>query len=322
MPNLIKVHIREHLHPLGGRIIFWNFVLLLIVKLIIPQSAFQTASLLGFAPTFDSRQIIKTTNEARLAVNLPILQPNSKLDLAASKKLDDMAIQEYFAHVSPSGVNPWYWIKNVEYQYSVAGENLAIGFTTAEDTIQAWLNSPSHKANVLNNKYQDIGVAVKTVEINGREGILVVQMFGSPRLSFGGAGKPSGQIVAVAKTPTPSPSNLPQPTPTRTTVANIPQTQGQSITLVQEVSTDPIIEPVKEPTIVKYQDAEKISKATNLLNSAFSVYILLIAGVSATAFFIFERNKNMALKMSLNFALFILAIVIPASKVAFEGLIF
>ena len=312
----MREFIKLHLHPLGERIIFWNFVLLLVVKIIIPQSAFQTASLLGFAPTFDSRQIIEATNEARLASSLPELKPNSKLDLAASKKLDDMAIREYFAHTSPTGINPWYWIKNAEYQYSIAGENLAIGFTTAEDTVEAWLNSPSHKANILNTKYREIGVAVKSVEMNNREGILVVQMFGSPTTALAQTNKPA------VKTPLPVATNSPQLTPVKTILANAPQTQGESINLVQEVSTDTSIQTVKEPEIVRYQDAEKISKVSNLLNNALSVYILLIAGITAAAFFIFERSRNMAVKMSLNFGLFILAIAIPASKITLEGIIF
>src|SRR3989344_4808146 len=100
--------IKLHLHPLGGRIIFWNFVLLLLIKVVLPQSAFQSASLLGLMPTFDSREVIEFTNQARTANNLPSLKPNSKLDLAASEKLNDMATKEYFAHNSPSGVTPWY----------------------------------------------------------------------------------------------------------------------------------------------------------------------------------------------------------------------
>jgi hypothetical protein len=311
MLNLAIYHLKNHLHPLGGRIIFWNFVLLLLIKFVLPQSAFQSASLLGLMPTFDSRGVIESTNEARAINNLPALKPNSKLDSAASEKLNDMATKEYFAHNSPSGVTPWYWIQTSEYKYSVAGENLAIGFFTAEDTVKAWLESPSHRANILNTQYQEIGVAVKGVEINGREGILVVQMFG----------KPSNQAVAITKTPAPTKTpqlalNSPQPT------RAIPQTQGESITLTQDISTDKEIKPVTEPITIKFENAERITNRYNRFNNGFSVYTLLLAIGTFAAFNFVQRSKQMAYKMALNFALFALAIFIPASSISLAGWIF
>lgn len=303
--------LKLHLHPLGGRIIFWNFVLLLAIKVVIPYSAFQSASLLGLTPPFDSREIIKVTNEARIAQNLQALRPDAKLDLAAAEKLNDMAIQEYFAHTSPTGVNPWYWIKDAQYKYSVAGENLAIGFVTANDTVQGWLNSPSHRANILNEQYLNIGVAVKSVEINGREGVLVVQMFG----------KPLSSTVAIAKTPAPTPSSNINPTPVKLTNA-LPQTEGETITVVQEVSTDTSVKSVKEPIAVQSYNSEKIVKVSNVLNNAFSIYAMIISAFTITAFFLFERSKGMAFKMALNVALLILVIMLPASQISSQGLIF
>jgi len=312
MANAVN-HLKNHLHPLGGRLIFWNFVLLMLVKVIIPHSAFQSASLLGLMPAFDSREIIAATNEARLSNNLPALKPNPKLDLAASDKLNDMAVQEYFAHISPTGISPWYWINNSQYQYSVAGENLAIGFFSAQDTVKAWLNSSSHRANILNSQYQEIGVAVKGVEISGREGILVVQMFGSPAIALVQMGKP-------AKTSIPTSESSPQTTPRL--ALNQPQTKGESVALAQEISTNNSAEPVQEPIAVQFQDAEKIAKASRLLNKSFSVYSMLIATATVIAFFFFERNKGMAFKMGLNFTLFALTVIVPAAQISLEGLIF
>jgi hypothetical protein len=267
-------------------------------------------------PTFDSREVIVSTNQARTSNNLPSLKANSKLDFAASQKLNDMAIKEYFAHNSPSGITPWYWIESSEYKYSVAGENLAIGFFTAEDTVKAWLNSPSHRANILNSQYQEMGVAVKGVEINGREGILVVQMFG----------KPSNQTVAIVKTPIPAPlvSSKPTISPQATPqlAINQPQTQGESISLAQNISTDTEIEPVQESIVMKFENAEKITDVYNRFNNGFSAYTLLIAIGTLVAFSFVERGKKMAYKMALNFALFALAIVIPASQISLTGLIY
>lgn len=309
--------LKLHLHPLGGRLIFWNFILLILVKVIIPHTALQSASLLGLTPPFDSREVIKITNEVRIANNLTALNPNFKLDAAALDKLNDMATKEYFAHVSPDGTTPWYWMKNVQYNYSVAGENLAIGFVTANDTVQGWLNSPSHRANLLNNKYVDIGVAVKSVEISNREGILVVQMFGVPSSIVA---NPKTQVVAMVKTPAPtiliSPSISPQ------FADNSAQTKGETITVAQEVSTDNSIKPVEIPVTVQSDKIENASKVSGVLNGIYSIYAMIISTATIVAFFFHQRNKSMAFKAALNFAVFLLAILVPMAGISFQGLIF
>lgn len=302
--------LKSHLHPLGGRIIFWNFVLLLAVKVIIPHSALQSASLLGLTPSFDSREIINETNQIRIGNNLSTLTVNTRLDLAASDKLNDMAMKEYFAHVSPTGVEPWYWIKNAQYKYSVAGENLAIGFFSAKDTVQAWLNSPSHKANLLSTNYREIGVAVKTVEINGREGILVVQMFGSPS---------PGPVANIPKTPAPTPRlALNSPTPVDLT----PQTKGETTVTEQKISTDIGIAPIHTAKAIEVHDTEKLIKLSKILNNSFSAYSTVIAFMSVAVFFFFERNRRTGLKMAFNIAVVILAILIPGTQILSDALIF
>ena len=60
-------------------------------------------------------------------------------------KAQDMATLGYFAHVSPDGKTPWYWIEKVGYDYQYAGENLAINFSDSKDVTNAWMASPLHK---------------------------------------------------------------------------------------------------------------------------------------------------------------------------------
>lgn len=126
------------------------------------------------------QNIIALTNQTRAQFHASKLSTNLALMKAAQAKANDMVQAHYFAHISPSKVTPWYWFKQAGYKYSYAGENLAIDFLQSEDVIQAWLNSPSHRANLLSTKYKDIGVAVTTGDINGVNSLLVVQMFGSP----------------------------------------------------------------------------------------------------------------------------------------------
>ena len=142
-----------------------------------------------------AQRVLALTNEVRQQYSLPIVQEDSLLDKAAQEKAQDMLKNKYFDHFSPTGISPWYWIDTSGYDYYYAGENLAMNFLDSEEVIKGWLNSPSHKENLLNKDYKDIGIAVLSGDFNneGINRILVVQMFGSKA-------KPSIPI-AMAQTP-------------------------------------------------------------------------------------------------------------------------
>ncbi len=95
-------------------------------------------------------------------------------------KADDMATKGYFAHTSPEGLTPWYWFAQVGYNYTYAGENLAINFNESKDVDTAWLASPTHRANILNSHYTEIGIATAQGMYKGVQATFVVQMFGTP----------------------------------------------------------------------------------------------------------------------------------------------
>lgn len=124
--------------------------------------------------------LIKETNGNRLADNLSALEVNPLLTGAAQTKAEDMASKGYFAHISPEGVTPWYWIDRVGYKYSYAGENLAINFLDSKDAVDAWMNSADHRANILNNHFTEIGIGIAKGIYQNRETIFIVQMFGRP----------------------------------------------------------------------------------------------------------------------------------------------
>ncbi|MCK9345212.1 MAG: CAP domain-containing protein [Candidatus Pacebacteria bacterium] len=112
---------------------------------------------------------------------LSALTENALLDRDAQLKLDDMFNKQYFEHVSPSGVGPSDLATLVGYQYVIVGENLALGdFAGDEGVVTAWMNSPGHRANILNTNYEEIGVAVGKGMYEGRETWLAVQSFGMP----------------------------------------------------------------------------------------------------------------------------------------------
>ncbi len=126
--------------------------------------------------------IIALTNSERSSVaDLPPLTENTDLDVAAAAKLKDMFAEQYFAHVSPNGTGPGDLAGLAGYDYVVEGENLAEGnFKNGQDLLDAWMASPGHRANILNTRYLDIGVAVGRGLYDGQEVWMAVQEFGKP----------------------------------------------------------------------------------------------------------------------------------------------
>jgi hypothetical protein len=124
--------------------------------------------------------VVDLTNEEREANNAAPLIRNATLDEAARRKAQHMAELEYFAHFSPSGVSPWHWFDQVGYVYAHAGENLAIHFTDSDEVVEAWMNSPAHRANIVDGKYTEIGVGTAKGTFEGYDTVYVVQLFGTP----------------------------------------------------------------------------------------------------------------------------------------------
>ncbi|MCU0653396.1 MAG: CAP domain-containing protein [Candidatus Pacebacteria bacterium] len=139
-------------------------------------------------------ELVELANQERARNNLPPLATNPLLDTAAYMKALDMVKSGYFAHNSPTGTTPWYWFDRSGYDYKYAGENLAIGFVESKEVNSAWLASPTHKANIDNTKYKEVGIAVLKSNFQGNPVTLVVQMFGTKQ----------GKGTATSQAATPS----------------------------------------------------------------------------------------------------------------------
>ncbi len=133
-----------------------------------------------FAKEINLKNVVFLVNQSRLENGLNGLFINPTLNKVANDKAKDMIINNYFAHTSPKGLTPWYWFKKNNYNYSYAGENLAINYQTAEKQHQAWMNSPTHRKNILNPNYTEIGVATTSGYINNNPAFITVQVFGNP----------------------------------------------------------------------------------------------------------------------------------------------
>lgn len=177
LPHCSNNHRAKVLHPSTMLVLVGFF---LISQLIINFSASSMPAVLGFASSITPVQIIELTNKRRVEEGLLPLSLNQELNEAAKRKAGDMFAFNYWAHTSPSGRNPWSFFQEVNYKYLYAGENLARDFSDSSSVIEAWMNSPTHKDNLLNPSYREIGVAVVNGTLSGVETTLVVQLFGTP----------------------------------------------------------------------------------------------------------------------------------------------
>lgn len=125
--------------------------------------------------------LVEMLNTQRQEYGLGELTENTELNEAAMLKAQHMLDEGYFGHDSPSGVTPWFWFKTAGYDYHYAGENLGIGFLDSKEIHQAWNDSPTHKENLLNPDYKEIGIAILRGKFEGQDNTVVVQLFGSQK---------------------------------------------------------------------------------------------------------------------------------------------
>lgn len=201
-------------------------VFVVILALLVKSFSFISWFALMDRPFFadiTSGLVVYFSNQERQAVGLSQLVENPALDQAALDKALDMLAKDYFSHNAPDGASPWHWFSENGYAYKYAGENLAVDFYESKDVVRAWMDSPTHKFNILNNNYQEIGVAVVKGSLQGRETTLVVQLFGTQKTKLAQASpQPSPMAtlgvaspsVVVSARPTPPilPSVRPSPT--------------------------------------------------------------------------------------------------------------
>ncbi|HTY39647.1 MAG TPA: CAP domain-containing protein [Candidatus Paceibacterota bacterium] len=192
-PHLLRT---RALLALGAVLIVVEAVFLVQVLIIFPNA--------NFLATIVATVLVDRTNASRVDANLAPLATSPILEKAAALKANDMAEKGYFAHTSPDGTTPWDWFKQAGYKYEYAGENLAVNFTDSEDTVRAWLNSPSHRANIMNGHFTEIGIGTASGKYQGHDTVFIVQLFGRPLTVSENAPAPT-EMPEEVKTPAPKP---------------------------------------------------------------------------------------------------------------------
>lgn len=163
--------------------------------------------------------IVAFTNIERAHSELTSLTENPVLNAAAQAKANDMATKGYFSHTGPDGQLPWHWFVEAGYDYRYAGENLAVRFSDSREVVNAWMASPTHKANIVKSQYQEIGIGVAEGVYQGVPATFVVQFFASPSVAFSeGWGAPQisskEPVLAIIQNSAASPVATKSPNPT------------------------------------------------------------------------------------------------------------
>ena len=163
-----------------------DFLMAYLVIAFVMNFAFKQIGLtniLGFATDISTDKLYQLVNQERQKAGLGALTYNDKLSGAAYAKAQDMFSKNYWAHFGPDGKTPWDFILNSGYRYEYAGENLAKNFLFSDGVVSAWMNSQTHRDNILKSEYSEVGYAIVNGTLNGEQTTLVVQMFGKPLLS-------------------------------------------------------------------------------------------------------------------------------------------
>lgn len=194
---------------------YWPYLpMLLIVVLgfMLNTHWSKPGGVLGYATNISTPALLQETNAQRTKQSLGALALNNQLAQAAQAKADDMATKNYWSHNTPEGAEPWKFITNAGYNYSLAGENLAYSFNNSSDVVAGWMNSPTHRENILKAGYKDVGFGIANAPNYQGVGAqtIIVAMYGAP----------AGYVQAPSPTESQNTSSAQEITPVQTATSN------------------------------------------------------------------------------------------------------
>jgi uncharacterized protein YkwD len=252
----------------------------LLLTFLLSKFAAPLSNVLGFATDISQEKLYQLTNEKRKEHSLAPLNLNTHLSQAAAQKAQDMFRKNYWAHFGPSGETPWGFILDSGYKYEYAGENLAKNFLFSDGVVDAWMNSPTHRENILRSEYTDVGFAIANGTLNGEETTLVVQMFGKPLASvaINQLAQPiAAQTIPESVSPTQS---IPSPTkifasPTAAAIA-----AGQAV----------VNHNASQQLILGNQSPKQINLMPSLVNTNVIFFIFLMTAIAMDFYFAVRIN--------------------------------
>jgi uncharacterized protein YkwD len=279
-----KRHGRHHKASKHYTKTYWPYLpMLLMVALgfVLNSVLGARSGVLSYATAVDQTSLLQETNIQRSQNGRSALALNSSLQQAAQDKANDMAARNYWSHATPEGKQPWQFISATGYGYTTAGENLAYGFDSSSSAISGWMNSPSHRDNLLSSTFKEVGFGIaNNPNFQGDgEQTVIVAMYAAPRATVAAAQaapKPETPAPAIQKTPvaTPAPSTPAQQSlPAETPVAP-PVEQSNAAKPPQAALPDPT-------NVAVALNAQKVSRI-DVLTNGNAQWAILAASVLVT----------------------------------------
>jgi uncharacterized protein YkwD len=241
-----------------------------------------TALALSSAHAQDTARVLDLVNQHRAAAGLSPLIRAAELDSAARRHSDDMATHNFMSHTGSDGSTPGQRISAAGYQWSTYGENIAAGYSTAEAVVNAWMNSSGHRANILNSRYKEIGLAV-TYRAGTTYRYYWTQDFGLRGGSGGGGGGGGGGGTTPPSTTPQLTALSPSSGPTGTTVTldgqNFGATQGGSRVYFRR--TNALV--YGSVTIVSWSNSQITARLSGSQKGSYYVWVRRADGRSTSA---------------------------------------
>lgn len=206
-------------HALRPRALKWYVAILVGVKLVAAFLLFTAYPDFAKLSSDLREEVARMINASRAKGNLSALIIDPSLERAAALKAQDMLARQYFEHITPDGKMPWEFINKNDYRFQAMGENLAMDFTTGESAHLALMRSDTHRRNILEQRYQHVGIGVATGIFGGRETNILVEFFAEPIAARSPLARaPTVKPQTVKTMPKPAPK-----TPPSSAVAQAPQ---------------------------------------------------------------------------------------------------
>ncbi|MFB7176075.1 CAP domain-containing protein [Streptomyces sp. NPDC056254] len=148
---------------------------LFVIILLLNVSSVATAAGTSTDHFATSAEVVALTNQARASAGCSALRINEKLTAVAVDHSHDMAVHSTMSHRGSDGSDSALRVTRAKYDWIAYGENVAYGYSTGQQVVDAWMNSPGHRKNILDCSFKEIGVG------HAQPGNYWTQMFGSPR---------------------------------------------------------------------------------------------------------------------------------------------
>lgn len=294
-----KRHGKHQKHTKKFLEVYWPYVplLLVIVAGIIFSNLWQPRrGVLAYATSMSRGGLLSATNQQRANNGAAALSENSKLNSAAQAKANDMVAKNYWSHNTPGGDPPWVFIDAAGYDYTKAGENLAYGFATSADTVTGWMNSPSHKANLLDTAFTEVGFgfANSSNYVGTGQQTIVVAMYGKPAAA---SPTPAPATSSPSQSSTQAPqtkaaeasvpaSSVPTAAKKKTTTKKVKtQSKKETTTKEEPVTTD-------TPETLDTSQPQTVSRLSVITGGALPwvTSATIAAGIAAAAFFFIRHS--------------------------------